>query len=251
MARWCAEQGWPVHPLATGRKTPAANCPACKDKHHAPSGCPCIPAGRPCHGFHAATTSTTRLDGWWSDHPSWGVGAACGEADLIVIDIGAHAVPVPDRSRLLPGTAIQDSANRDGLASGLLSAPLPEWLREELIRTRHTIQRPPASSRPTIPRSRRPRKPVRAHRVLDPLLLEVTDCAAPPEGTAFTEKLNKATYTAGGLAAAGHLDEHTARALLREAADTARPWQRARNERIIDDALAAGSARPLHLEGRS
>ncbi|MDQ1064636.1 hypothetical protein QFZ32_000075 [Streptomyces canus] len=339
VARWCAEQGWPVHPLATGRKTPVANCPACKDKHHSPAGCVCIPAGRPCHGFHAATTNTTRIDAWWSDHPSWGVGVACGGADLIVIDIDAHSAPVPDRSRLLPGIAIHDSVNLHGLASGFdtlallaalrgqptpaeddstlrvrtpsgglhvwyrnlhpairfrcstgsstktalawqvdvradggyivapttrtthgtyqregpshLPAPLPEWLGEELVRTGHTIRQPAPSSRPAIPRSRRPRTPVRAHRVLDPLLLEVAECAATPEGAAFTEKLNKAAYTAGGLAAAGHLDEHAARALLREAAETARPWQSARNERIIEDALAAGSARPLHLEGRS
>ncbi|MFJ6776466.1 DNA primase, partial [Kitasatospora sp. NPDC091257] len=26
VARWCAAQGWPVHPLAPGRKTPPANC---------------------------------------------------------------------------------------------------------------------------------------------------------------------------------------------------------------------------------
>jgi hypothetical protein len=132
-----------------------------------------------------------------------------------------------------------------------LPAPLPEWLGEELVRTGHTIRQPARSSRPAIPRSRQPRTPVRAHRVLNPLLLAVAECVATPEGAAFTEKLNKAAYTAGGLAAAGHLDEHTARALLREAAETARPWQSARNERIIDDALAAGSARPLHLEGRS
>jgi hypothetical protein len=264
---------------------------------------------------------------------------ACGGADLVVIDIDAHAAPVPDRGRLLPGIAIHDSVNLDGLASGFdtlallaalrgqpspadddstlrvrtpsgglhvwyrnphpairfrcstgsstktalawqvdiradggyivapttrttdgtylregpsrLPAPLPEWLGEELVRTGHTIRRHAAPSRPVIPRSRHPRTPVRAHRVLDPLLLEVADCAAMPEGTAFTEKLNKAAYTAGGLAAAGHLDEHTARTLLREAAQTARPWQSARNERIIDDALAAGTARPLHLEGRS
>jgi hypothetical protein len=103
-----------------------------------------------------------------------------------------------------------------------------------------------------VPRSRRPgRPPAGGRRVLDPLLADVAGCAAVPEGAAFTEKLNKAAYTAGGLAAAGHLDEDTARALLREAADTARPRHSARNERIIDDAIAAGSARPLHLEGRS
>ncbi|MHA5051084.1 bifunctional DNA primase/polymerase [Streptomyces sp. SD15] len=339
VARWCAEQGWPVHPLAAGRKTPTANCPDCKDKHHSPAECSCLPAGRPCHGFHAATTNRTRIDSWWSANPSWGVGVACGRADLIVIDIDAHSAPVPDRNRLLPGIPIHHSVNLRGLASGFdtlallaalrgypspaqddstlrvrtpsgglhvwyrnpypatrfrcstgaspkvalawqtdvradggyivapttrttqgtylregpshLPAPLPEWLGEELVRTGHTIQHAPVAPRPAISRSRRPRTPVRAHRVLDPLLLDVTACAATPEGAAFTEKLNKAAYTAGGLAAAGHLDEHTARTLLREAAETARPWQSARNERIIDDALAAGSVRPLHLEGRS
>ncbi|MEU1458029.1 bifunctional DNA primase/polymerase [Streptomyces avermitilis] len=339
VARWCAEQGWPVHPLAAGRKTPAANCRECRDQHHSPAGCACLPAGRPCHGFHAATTNFTRIDAWWSATPSWGVGVACGGADLIVIDIDAHSASVPDRDRLLPGIPIHDSVDLQGLASGFdtlallaalrghpspaeddstlrirtpsgglhvwyrnphpatrfrcstgsspkvalawqvdvradggyivapttrttqgtylregpgrLPAPLPEWLGEELVRTGHVIQRPPVRSRPAAPRSRRPRTGANGHRVLEPLLLDVTECSATPEGTAFTEKLNKAGYTAGGLVAAGHLDEHTARTLLREAAETARPWQTARNERIINDALAAGSARPLHLEGRS
>ncbi|MEU1568532.1 bifunctional DNA primase/polymerase [Streptomyces mirabilis] len=341
VARWCAEQGWPVHPLASGRKTPVANCPSCKDKHHSPAMCACLSAGLPCHGFHAATTSATRIDAWWSAFPSWGVGVACGRADLIVIDIDAHSAPVPDRNRLLPGIPIHDSVNLHGLASGFdtlallaalrgqpspaeddstlrvrtpsgglhvwyrnphpatrfrcstgssrkvalawqvdvradggyivapatrtaqgtylregparLPAPLPEWLGGELVRTGHTTQRqrPPVPSRPAIPRGRRPRTAARAHRILDPLLLDVTECAATSEGAAFTQKLNKAAYTAGGLTAAGHLDEHTARALLREAAETARSGQTARNERIINDALAAGSAHPLHLEGRS
>ncbi|MFJ9968761.1 bifunctional DNA primase/polymerase [Streptomyces avermitilis] len=339
VARWCAEQGWPVHPLAAGRKTPAANCRACRDRHHSPAGCACLPAGRPCHGFHAATTNLTRIDGWWSATPSWGVGVACGGADLIVIDIDAHSAAVPDRNRLLPGIPIHDSVDLQGLASGFdtlallaalrghpspaeddstlrirtpsgglhvwyrnphpatrfrcstgsspkvalawqvdvradggyivapttrttqgtylregparLPAPVPEWLGEELVRTGHMIQRPPVRFRPAAPRSRRPRTAANGHRVLEPLLLDVSECSATPEGAAFTEKLNKAGYTAGGLVAAGHLDEHTARTLLRVAAETARPWQTARNERIINDALAAGSARPLHLEGRS
>lgn len=88
-------------------------------------------------------------------------------------------------------------------------------------------------------------------RVLDPLLLDVAQCGQTPEGASFTEKLNRAAYTAGGLSAAGHLDEHTVRTELLETADSARPWQTARNERIIDDAFTAGSARPLRLEGRS
>jgi hypothetical protein len=300
-----------------------------------------LSAGRPCHGFHAATTDLARIDSWWSHTPARGVGIACGGADLIVIDIDAHRAPVPDRNRLLPGIPIHDSVNLQGLASGFdtlallaalrgqpspaedagtlrvrtpsgglhvwyrnphpatrfrcstgsstrtalawqvdvradggyivapttrtaqgtyrpegaarLPALLPEWLGVELVRTGHLIQPPaPARPRPAVPRSRRPgRPPAGGRRVLDPLLADVAGCAAVPEGAAFTEKLNKAAYTAGGLAAAGHLDEDTARALLREAADTARPRHSARNERIIDDAIAAGSARPLHLEGRS
>lgn len=339
VARWCAEQGWPVHPLAAGRKTPAGNCAACRGQNHQPANCPCLPAGRPCHGFHAATTDTTRIDAWWSRTPSWGVGVACGGADLIVIDVDAHSAPVPDRDRLLPGIAIHDSVNLRGLASGFdtlallaalrgqpspadddstlrvrtpsgglhvwyrnphpatrfrcstgssskvalawqvdvradggyivapttrtpqgtyvregatrLPAPLPEWLGEELVRTGHVIQPPKVRPRPAVSRARRSRAGARGQGVLDPLLHAVAECAATREGAAFTEKLNKAAYTAGGLTAAGHLDEQTARSLLLQAAEAARPWQSARNERIINDALAAGAARPLHLEGRS
>ncbi|MDR6980129.1 hypothetical protein J2X68_006867 [Streptomyces sp. 3330] len=328
-----------MHPLAAGRKTPAANCQACRDQHHAPADCSCLPAGRPCHGFHAATTDVALIKSWWSVDSSWGVGVACGKADLVVIDIDAHPAPVPDRNRLLPGIPIHDSVNLQGLASGFdtlallaalrgqpspaedhstlrvrtpsgglhvwyrnphpatrfrcstgssakvalawqvdvradggyivapttrtpqgtylpegtsrLPAPLPEWLGEELVRTGHMIQRPAVLPRPTVPRRRRSSAPASGQRVLDPLLTDVAECAATPEGASFTEKLNKAAYTAGGLAAAGHLDEQSARTLLYEAAAAARPWQSTRNERIIDDALAAGSARPLHLEGRS
>ncbi|MFF9042133.1 bifunctional DNA primase/polymerase [Streptomyces sp. NPDC014892] len=339
VARWCAEQGWPVHPLAAGRKTPAGNCAACKEHNHQPADCPCLPAGRPCHGFHAATTDTARIDAWWSRTPSWGVGVACGGANLIVIDVDAHSVQVPDRNRLLPGIPIHDSVNLQGLASGfdtlaLLAAlrgqpspadddstlrvrtpsgglhvwyrnphpgtrfrcstgssskvalawqvdvradggyivapttrtpqgtylregptrhpaPLPEWLGEELVRTGHVIQPPMARPRPAVPGARRSQAAAHGQRVLDPLLHAVADCAATPEGASFTEKLNKAAYTAGGLTAAGHLDEQAARSLLLQAAEAARPWQSARNERIVDAAFAAGSARPLHLEGRS
>ncbi|WP_221359263.1 bifunctional DNA primase/polymerase [Streptomyces beigongshangae] len=342
VARWCARQGWPVHPLAPRRKTPTGNCTACKRHHHAPADCACLPAGRPCHGFHAATTDLARLDAWWSAEPSWGVGVACGGADLIVIDIDAHSTLVPDRNRLLPGISIHESVNLQGLASGFdtlallaalrgqphpahddttlrvrtpsgglhvwyrnphpatrfrcstgsspkvalawqvdiradggyivapttrttsgtyvregptrVPAALPEWLGKELVRTGHVIHPPPArpAAATRAPRKRtRTRTTVTLHRVLDPLLLDVTACASTPEGAAFTEKLNKAAYTAGGLTASGHVDLHAVRLLLLEAAQTARPWQSSRNERIIDDALAAGSARPFHPEGRS
>jgi hypothetical protein len=82
------------------------------------------------------------------------------------------------------------------------------------------------------------------------LIDAVSSCAAAPEGTGFTEKLNRAAYTAGGLTAAGHLDEATVREQLLRAADTARPAQHARNARIIDSGIAAGATRPFHPEGR-
>lgn len=343
VARWCAEQGWPVHPLAPGRKTPAANCPSCREQRHAPATCPCLKDGRPCHGYLAATTASDLIDSWWSAAPRSGVGVACGKANLVVVDIDAHAAPVPDRSRLLPGIPIHEAVDLEGLASGFdtlallaalrgqpspadddstlrvrtpsgglhvwyrnphpatrfrcstgsstgaalawqvdiradggyivapttrtaqgtytaegparLPALLPEWLGEELRRTGHVARPSPPAPVPVRVPGPRPRRSggvaAAARRVLEPLLAEVVECAATREGAAFTEKLNKAAYTAGGLAAAGRLDEAEVRALLSDAAQTARPWQGVRNDRIIDDALAAGSHRPLHPKGRS
>ncbi|WP_189750398.1 bifunctional DNA primase/polymerase [Streptomyces tendae] len=343
VARWCAAQGWPVHPLAPGRKTPAGNCPSCRAHRHEPASCPCLPAGRPCHGFHSATTDLVLVDQWWADQPAGGVGVACGPAGLVIIDVDAHPVPLADRSRLLPGIPIPDQVTLEGLASGfdtlaLLAAyrgrpnpaqddttlrvrtpsgglhiwyqnhdpstrlrcstgsgrntalawqvdvranggyivapgtrtaqgvyraegrartpvALPDWLRDELVRTGHVVQRqPPApapvsSGRPRPASSGRP-APARADQILDPLITEVAGCATAPEGTGFSEKLNRAAYTAGGLVGAGHLEHAAIRDRLVRVACYARPWQQPRNEKIVDDALAVGSARPLHLKGR-
>lgn len=340
VARWCAEQGWPVHPLAPGRKTPAANCPSCRRHPHPHGSCPCLPAGRPCHGFHAATTDPELLNAWWTASPSCGIGVATGPAGLVVLDVDAHHSEIPDRSRLLPGIAIPDQVNLTGLASGFdtlallsayrgqpdpvhdtttlrvrtpsggvhvwysnprpeerlrcstgsspkvalawqvdvraeggyiiapttrtsqgsyraegearLPAPLPQWLHDELVRTGHLVTAdPPRPPRPAPRAGRAGRAAVGARRILDPLLAAVAGCATVPEGAAFTEKLNRAAFTAGGLAAAGRLDENQARLQLEETADLARPHQQARNARIIRDALLAGSARPLHPQGRS
>ncbi|MER5466633.1 bifunctional DNA primase/polymerase [Streptomyces sp. NPDC002668] len=340
VARWCASNGWPVHPLSAGRKTPAANCRDCKDRQHDPQLCPCLPVGRPCHGFHSATTDQQRIAAWWADSPGSGVGVACGPAHLVVLDVDAHAASVPDRSRLLPGIPIPEAVNLAGLASGFdtlallaafrkqpnpaededtlrvrtpsgglhvwyrnpypttsfrcstgssskvalawqvdvraqggyiiapttrtpqgtyepvggtrLPAPLPDWLAGELLRTGHVIARAPAKQpAAAVPRARRTRRPAAAHRVLDPLVAEVDQCATTAEGASFTEKLNRAAYTAGGLIAAGHLEEPAVRELLADAANGARPGQTSRNEKIIDDGLAAGAARPFHLKGRS
>ena len=350
VARWCAAQGWPVHPLSPGRKTPVGNCPSCSGVRHEPATCPCLPAGRPCHGFHSATTDPALIERWWAETPSAGVGVACGPAGLLVIDIDAHQVTVADRTHLLPGISIPDQVELAGLASGFdtlallaayrgekdpaydedtlrvrtpsgglhvwyrnpdagvryrcstgsgrntalawqvdvradggyIVAPgtrtpkgvyraegttrypavIPEWLRTELRRTGHVIEpQPPkaavgAPSATALPgagaepvRSSRPRAAA-ADQVIDPLIAQVAECASASEGTGFSEKLNRAAYTAGGLVGAGHLEHAAIRERLVRVAHYARPWQQSRNEKIVDDALAVGSVRPLHLKGR-
>ncbi|MFJ6250561.1 MULTISPECIES: bifunctional DNA primase/polymerase [unclassified Streptomyces] len=339
VARWCAQQGWPVHPLAPGHKTPAANCPACKTDRHRPSECPCILAGGWCHGFHAATTLPEQVDAWWAQQPRSGVGVSCGPANLVVIDVDAHAAEVPDRSRLLPGIPIAPSVNLDGLATGFdtlallaalrrqpspaqdeqtlrvrtpsgglhvwylnpcpashyrsstgsspktalawqvdvrahggyIVAPgtktaagvytrvgqarhpafLPDWLAAELNRTGHLPEEQATTSNTPPPKTRARRAPKAAHRVLQPLLDEVAACAAVSCGASFTEKLNRAAFTAGGLVQTGHLVMDEIRELLCETARQARPHQESRNNSIIDSALSAGAQRPFHLKGRS
>ncbi|MFI2620605.1 bifunctional DNA primase/polymerase [Streptomyces sp. NPDC018584] len=338
IARWCAQAGWPVHPLAPRQKVPPANCQACRDERHSHTACPCRPAGRWCHGFHAATTDMDRIDAWWHAQPRFGVGVSCGPADLVVLDVDAHPAQVPDRSRLLPGISIAPQVNLDGLATGfdtlaLLAAlrgepnpaedtqtlrvrtpsgglhiwyrnphpairyrsstgsspkvalawqvdvrsdngyivapatrttagdylpvgtarypaPLPRWLAAELARTQH-VPAPGSPPAPAVVPQRRRRSAKGAERLLNPLLSEVAACAAVPEGASFTEKLNRAAYTAGGLVQGGHLDRSAARQLLLEVARSARPAQEGRNLTIIESALSAGAQRPLHPRGRS
>ncbi|MDX3433931.1 bifunctional DNA primase/polymerase [Streptomyces sp. ME01-18a] len=337
VARWCAANGWPVLPLAAGRKTPAGNCRTCRETTHRPQDCPCHPAGKWCHGFYAATTNPDLLHAWWRNNPTLGVGISCGPARLVVLDIDAHSAEVPARNRLLPGIPIHESVNLDGLASGFdtiallaalrgekspadddstlrvrtpsgglhvwyqipdhgpqykssvgsspkvalawqvdiratggyivtpatqtavgsyqalgtarLPAPLPSWLANELQRTGHTVNSAPAPQ--PVPRpSRTIPTAERAYRFLAPLLTEVEACAVSPEGTAFTEKLNRAAYTAGGLVAAGYLERDQAHHLLIAVADAVRPHRHRHSSGVISSALSAGASRPLHLKGR-
>ncbi|MFE3932000.1 bifunctional DNA primase/polymerase [Streptomyces albogriseolus] len=348
VARWCAGRGWPVHPLAPGRKTPAGNCEACRAPGHTHRGCGCLAAGRWCHGFHAATLDADRIEQWWGagpdagSGPQLGVGVACGPAGLVVIDIDAHARHLPQRDRLLPGVRIDESVDLRGLANGFhtigvlaalrgrtspadddttlrvrtpsgglhvwyrarpghrwqcstgsggralawqvdvrahggyIVAPgtvteagtyecvgavrepavLPGWLAQELERTGHLPPAPVPAPRPVPPRARQAVLAARGGRegaggLLAPLLGDVAACAAVPEGAAFSEKLNRAAYTAGGLVAAGRLAPEEAERLLQEAAESARPGQGRRSAAIIRSGLNAGVRRPLHPGGRA
>ncbi|MFJ5220727.1 bifunctional DNA primase/polymerase [Streptomyces sp. NPDC088354] len=337
VAHWCANQNWPVHPLTPLRKTPPANCRNCgKDRAHAPETCACLREGRWCHSFHAATTDHELIRRWWSLEPNFGVAVSCGPADLVVIDVDAHAAQVPDRTRLLPGISIDARVNLSGLSSGYdtlallaalrgqpnpvddrttlrvrtvsggchiwyrrtaedppyksstgsgktalawqvdvrstggyiiapstrtstgryervgsatLPAPLPRWLGAELVRTGHVHAPPQPLSAPTRRRVTRNSRD-RAWRALETLLAAVDACATIPEGAGFTEKLNRAAFTAGGFSQGGRISLDEACQLLIDAADRARPHQAARNRQIIKSALAAGARRPLHPEGR-
>ncbi|WP_329295527.1 bifunctional DNA primase/polymerase [Streptomyces sp. NBC_01455] len=344
IAHWCAAQGWPVLPLASGRKAPAGNCPRCQEKGHTHVNCFCLAAGRWCHSFHAATTKTERIDAWWSDNPQFGVGVACGAAGLVVLDIDTHSKALPTRDRILPGIAIHDHVELEGLehgfhtlallaalrgetdpaqdeetlrvrtpsgglhvwyraddrrrfrcstgsgagralawqvdiraGGGYIVAPgtttdsgtympvgntrtprrLPEWLAVELTRTGH-LDLPQQRSEPRLlALPQRARQAViaaggsrgRAAQILESVLREVIACAAVSEGTGFSDKLNRAAYTAGGLAAGGYVSTADVERVLRGAADYARPGQERRSTQIIRSGLDAGARRPLHIEG--
>ncbi len=100
-----ARAGWHILPLSP-RKRPLANCPPCAaSPGHAIDGCPCLPAGRWCHGVRAATTNLARLAAWWHTEPRAVPGAAAGPSGLVLIDIDAHAdrVPADLATGLLPG----------------------------------------------------------------------------------------------------------------------------------------------------
>lgn len=341
IALWCAQQGWPVFPLAPRRKTPAANCPDCRRPGHSHHDCPCIPAGRWCHGFHSATADAGRIRSWWAERPGHGVGVACGPAGLVVIDVDAHETPLPERDRLLPGIAIPASVSLHGLQHGFHSlallaalrgeddpahdpstlrvrtpsgglhiwyaaepgrawrcsagaspgralawqvdvrahggyivapgtrtaagtyralgparrpARLPEWLAAELARTGHC----PPPSEPQgrgMPVPQRPWEAVlaagdsrgMAKTTLSKVLTPVFGCGAVVEGAGFSDKLNRAAYTAGGMVAAGYLAATDTEAALLAAAVQVRPGQERRALQIIRSGMSAGGRRPLKL----
>jgi hypothetical protein len=103
-----AELGWHVFPLSPGTKGPLANCKHCGPKArtaHPIETCPCIAAGRWCHGVRAATTNPHRITTWWRTVPHAVPGIAAGPSGLVLIDIDTHGEPLPDdhATALLPG----------------------------------------------------------------------------------------------------------------------------------------------------
>lgn len=95
----CVARGWAVFLLAAdgeGGKVPPHNCPACdwrrepRPPRHDPATCGHLL----CHGFHAATTDSARLDELLAALPTGHLAVRTGRASrLLVIDAEAHARP--------------------------------------------------------------------------------------------------------------------------------------------------------------
>lgn len=104
-----AARGWHVLPLAPASKQPLGNCPACTARNglpaHRPDDCPCIPARGWCHGVRAAATAPDVITAWWRKEPGAVPGIAAGPSGLVLLDLDAHAAPLPadPATGLLPG----------------------------------------------------------------------------------------------------------------------------------------------------
>jgi hypothetical protein len=104
-----AARGWHILPLSPASKRPLGNCPGCTAEGGLPAhrieNCPCLPAGRWCHGVRAATTSPAVITAWWQAEPRAVPGIAAGPSGLTLLDIDAHDTPLPAdlATGLLPG----------------------------------------------------------------------------------------------------------------------------------------------------
>jgi hypothetical protein len=193
-------------------------------------------------------TPSGGLHVWYRAHRGhhWRCSAGSGPGRALAwqVDVRAHGGYI-----VAPGTVTGAGAYVP-LDDVREPAPLPDWLARELERTGHLATAHVPATRLVPPRARqaviaagggRP-GPLRA---LSGVLAEVAGCAAVSEGAAFSEKLNRAAYTAGGLVAAGHLQENEAEHILREVAERARPGQERRWAPIVRSGLGAGLRHPL------
>ena len=104
-----AALGWHILPLSAASKRPLGNCGTCRPQRGTPAHpatvCPCLAAGRWCHGPRAATTNPATITAWWRREPRAVPGAAAGPSGLLLVDIDAHGGPHPPHlaTGLLPG----------------------------------------------------------------------------------------------------------------------------------------------------
>lgn len=199
-------------------------------------------------------TPSGGLHVWYRAHRSqqWrcSTGSSSGRALAWQVDVRAHGGYI-----VAPGVVTEAGAYTP-VGRTREPAPLPDWLAAELQRTGHLPSPKLPAPRPVPPRARQAviaagaGRPA-AGRVLGGALAEVVACATVVEGAAFSEKLNRAAYIAGGLVAAGLLEAEEAERCLSAAAEHARHGQERRYTAIIRCGMSAGQLRPLRLEGSS
>lgn len=123
-ALFLARQGMHVFPLQPGKRIPVGGCEQCRISPDRPSlphraeECECIPAGRHCHGAHAATTDPDVIRRWWNPsgrNAAAGIGIHLAKSGLVVIDLDAHGGAAPAADKVLPGLTRRVSA---GLVPG-------------------------------------------------------------------------------------------------------------------------------------
>ncbi|MEU6284018.1 bifunctional DNA primase/polymerase [Streptomyces sp. NPDC047028] len=161
------------------------------------------------------------------------------------IDIRAHGSYI-----VAPGTSTSKGAYRP-VGDVREPAALPLWLAQELERTGHKPVSRRLSPVPVPPRAQQAVLAAGggqdlAQHTLAAVLAPVAACGQVPEGAGFSDTLNRAAYTIGGLVAAGRLARDEAERALRETATAARPGQESRVEHIIRSGLAVGLKRPLY-----
>ena len=122
VALWLARHGIHVHPLTPGAKLPPRGCDRCSAgsdayREHAAEECPCLPAGRWCHGVRAATTNPEHITQWWERMPGAGIGVAGGPSNLVIVDVDNHGADHPEAGAYLPGvehSEVVPGSMRDG-----------------------------------------------------------------------------------------------------------------------------------------
>ncbi|MFF8432400.1 bifunctional DNA primase/polymerase [Streptomyces sp. NPDC016566] len=198
-------------------------------------------------------TPSGGLHVWYraTDQRHWlsSVGSGPGRGLAWQVDIRAHGSYI-----IAPGTTTRHGTYIP-VGNTREPATLPLWLAQELARTGHLPAPHVPAPRPVPPRAQQAVLAAggnrnRVERTLASVLAAVKDCGRVTEGAGFSDVLNRAAYTLGGLIAAGRLTREDAEQALTETAVAARPGQERRIEQIIHSGLTAGLEKPLHVTGR-
>jgi hypothetical protein len=197
----------------------------------------------PSGGLHVWYRATGNLQ-WKSS-----AGSSAGRALAWQVDIRAHGSYI-----IAPGTTTQHGTYTT-LGKTREPAALPLWLAQELDRTGHLPVPAIPAPRPVPPRAQQAVLAAgggraQAERTVAAVLAPVEACGQIAEGAGFSDALNRAAYTLGGLIASGRFSRQEAEQALKDTATAARPGQEPRIEQIIRSGLAAGLQKPLHVTGR-